>query len=40
LAADVASVMEHVRNEVERVRGVRLSTEIRMVGFDDAGGGA
>ncbi len=40
LAADVASVMEHVRNEVERKRGVRLSTEIRMAGFDDAGGGA
>ncbi|MCB1802800.1 MAG: UDP-N-acetylmuramate dehydrogenase [Gammaproteobacteria bacterium] len=31
-AADIESLVEHVRNEVERCQGVRLQTEVRMVG--------
>jgi len=38
-AADVRSVMEAVRRRVEAERGIRLRTEIRLVGFDDVPSG-
>jgi len=34
-AEDVRRLIEHVRSEVERRTGVRLETELRLVGFED-----
>ncbi len=39
-ADDVRALMEHVRSVVEQRCGVRLSTEVRLLGFDDGETGA